>query len=385
MPEPSVLKRLYAEPFEFDFFQACRLLDRIQGGLHRERLGPPEPARFRGHVTLAFPASAIHDLRPPDKPLALPAMTVTFMGLYGTTGVLPRHYTHDLIDLETGVPERHKSKRLTEDQKEAFRTERTALRDWLDLFNHRWVWQFYRAWEKYRFWLAYERGEPARDDPDPFTRSLLAVSGLATGGLRDRVTVSLPAPPGGEPQPLATVHDVGLLRFAGLLGPRRRNQWGLDVLLAQYFEVPVVVQPFRGQWLPLDGGSKTRLGAGNCGLGRDAVAGERVWDVQGKFRLRVGPLSYQQFLEYLPDRRPVYQRKAFFLLSQLAKLYAGPEFDLDVQLVLRAEEVPACQLTADEAAGPRVGWNCWLLSGPAKADAEEAVFEGQPVTVLGQG
>jgi type VI secretion system protein ImpH len=372
MPEPSVLTRLFAEPYEFDFFQACRLLGRIQGGIHREGLGPPEPARFRSRVTLAFPASAVHDLTPPDvsedrKRLLPPVMTVTFLGLYGTTGVLPRHYTHRLLEIDQYT------------RKDAGR----PLRDWLDLFNHRWVWLFYRAWEKYRFWLPYERGEPQRDDPDAFTRALLAVCGLATGGLRDRVRVTLPPPTSGRPETLAAVHDLGLLRFAGLLGQRRRNAWGLDVLLAQYFEVPVAVKPFQGQWLPLDPGSKTRLGAANSSLGRDAVAGERVWDVQGKFRLRVGPLTYRQFLDYLPDRRPVYQRKAFFLLSQVAKLYAGPEFDLDVQLVLKAAEVPRCELSADEAAGPRLGWNCWLLTGPAKRDAEEAVFEGQPVTVLG--
>ena len=101
-------------------------------------------------------------------------------------------------------------------------------------------------------------------------------------------------------------------------------------------------------------GSKTRLGGTNCGLGTAAVAGERVWDVQGKFRLRVGPLTYAQFLDYLPDRRPAAGRKSFFLLSQVAKLYAGPEFDLDVQLVLRADAVPKCELTADETAGR--GW-----------------------------
>ena len=103
-------------------------------------------------------------------------------------------------------------------------------------------------------------------------------------------------------------------------------------------------------------------------LSLDAQAGEDV----------------DSFLEYLPDRRPVAGRKAFFLLSQVAKVYAGPEFDLDVQLVLKAAEVPACKLAADETTGPRLGWNCWLLSGAAKQDAEEAVFEGQPLTVLGE-
>jgi type VI secretion system protein ImpH len=386
MPVPeSVFTRLFAAPYEFDFFQACRLLARLRP----EGLGPPEPARFRPRLTLSFPASAVHDLTPPAAPLGLPAMTVTFLGLYGTTGVLPRHYTHRLLEIDQTT------------RQDAGR----PMRDWLDIFNHRWTYLFYRAWDKYRFWLAHERQEPPRDDPDPFTRALLAVCGLATGGLRDRLRVDGPPPPpepyhapppgaGGRvpvflpprpdpgPERLAVVHDLGLVRFAGLLAQRRRSAWGLDVLLTEYFEVPAAVQPFRGQWLPLDPGSRTRLGQAGSTLGADAVAGERVWDVQGKFRVRLGPLGYGEFLDYLPDRRPAERRKAFFLLSQVVQFFAGPEFDFDIQLVLKAAEVPDCHLTADESTGPRLGWNCWLTSRPLAADAEDAVFAGQPATRL---
>jgi type VI secretion system protein ImpH len=366
-----VYKRLYAEPHDFDFFQAARLLGRMPDALARtDPTGPhPEAARFKAQLTLNFPASAVHDLTPPAAPGKLPVMTVTFLGLFGPSGVLPRHYTEQLLRQE----------------RDAKGPEKRALRDWLDLFNHRFVYLFQRAWQKYRFYLAQDHRAPDPDDPDGFTRALLSYVGLGTPWLRDRLRVTTPGPADEPARELGRVHDLGLLRFAGLFAQRHRNAWGLRALLAGYFGLPVEVRQYQGQWLPLEEASQSRLGAddGNCLLGENVVAGDRVWDVQGKVRLRIGPLRYAQFLDYLPDRSPVPERKAFFLLSHAARLYLGAEFDFDVQLVLRAADVPDCRLTDDDATGPRLGWNCWLLCAAAAADAEDAVFEGAAVTRVG--
>src|SRR5262249_46995051 len=113
-------------------------------------------------------------------------------------------------------------------------------------------------------------------------------------------------------------------------------------------------------------------------VGVGGVAGERVWDVQSKIRIRLGPLDYGRFTEYLPDPAPTAERKAFFLLAQLVRLYVGPALSFDVQLVLTAEEVPECRLT-EGGIGPRLGWNTWSLSRPLTRDAEDATFVGQPV------
>jgi type VI secretion system protein ImpH len=116
------------------------------------------------------------------------------------------------------------------------------------------------------------------------------------------------------------------------------------------------------------------------------VAGERVWDVQSKIRLRLGPLGYARFTEFLPDRTPTSRRKEFFLLCHLVRLYVGPELDFDVQLVLRAEEVPACQLAPSESDGPQLGWNTWIRSQPQARDADDAVFAEEELTfVLSNG
>src|SRR5262249_52742051 len=140
------------------------------------RRGPPEAevVRFRGRLALDFPPSAIHELKPPDDSVPAPAMTVAFMGMTGPSGVLPRHYTELMLRLD----------------REVKGPERRALREWLDLFNHRMISLFYRAWEKYRFYIPYERGEYNAREPDAFTRCLFSLVGLGLPSLRDRLRVS---------------------------------------------------------------------------------------------------------------------------------------------------------------------------------------------------
>ena len=348
--ELPVARRLYEEPYGFDFFQAVRLIRELAGDA-TGAVPSDATVRFAAHPSLAFPPSAIADLRPATADLP-PKLTVAFLGLIGPGGVLPRHYTELLLRQE----------------RDAKGEEKRALRDWLDLFNHRATTLFYAGWEKYRFTLPFARGEADRPDPDPFTRAMLGLVGLGTGGLRNRLTV------GGEGERPAKIDDLGLLRFAGILSQGHRAAWGLEVLVGDYFGTPAAVEQFRGQWLLLDEPSQTRLGAddGNCTLGSDAVAGDRVWDIQGKFRVRLGPLRYARFLEFLPD--PTGVRTAFALLGRMVRFYAGPEFDFDVQLVLATGQAPACVL-ADHDDGPRLGWNCWLLSDPLGREADDAVFE----------
>ncbi len=371
----AVEEQLFEEPFAFKFFQAVRLLQVLDPARRPVgRDGPPgaEAVRFRAHLSMAAPASEIYELERPTSAVPVPAMTATFMGLTGPSpsGVLPYHYTELLLRLA----------------REAKGPEKSALRDWLDLFNHRLISLFYRAWEKYRFYLPYERGEHTRPEPDPFTRCLLSYVGLEVPSLRNRLRVSRLEVSDGQEQEciLARIDDLSLLHYSGLLAQRPRNAAALQALLQDYFQLPVCIEQFRGQWLVLDPSNQSRMegASGKNVLGVNLVAGERVWEVQSKFRVRLGPLRYGQFLSFLPDRAPEPQRKAFFLLVHLVRLYVGPEFDFDVQLILRKEDVPACQLDGGDALGPRLGWNTWVRSQASTHDAEEAVFDGEEVVWL---
>ncbi len=82
--------------------------------------------------TFAFPASELQGLeRGKDGQLK---MFVNFMGLSAAVGALPHVYTDFLL-------ERAKAKDR-------------GPGDFFDLFNHRIISLFYRAWQKYRFYVA---------------------------------------------------------------------------------------------------------------------------------------------------------------------------------------------------------------------------------------
>jgi type VI secretion system protein ImpH len=320
---------LFDEPYRFDFFQAVRLLERI----YTERLPvgrasapATEAARFCARASLSFPPSQIHRLDDQDteKP---PQMTVSFLGLTGPLGVLPPPYTELIL--------------------ERARYKDTALRDFFDLFNHRMVSLFYRAWEKYRFAVAYERGEE-----DNFTSFLFALIGLGTRGLRGRMSFS----------------DQALLFYGGLVAQRPHSSSAMEAILRDYLGVPARVDQFVGQWLDLDEESLTRLGAANSQLGVSAVAGARVWDKQSKFTLRFGPLTYEEFAGMLPVG------SAFKPAADLARLLAGMELDFDVRLVMKAEEVPPAILTTRARRRPMLGWTSWLKTQPFVEDDSQVVL-----------
>jgi type VI secretion system protein ImpH len=342
--DPSVADQLHSKPFAFDFFQAVRLLRRLharEGGVRDENgqfvdggagADADEVVRFRTHLSLDTPASSIYGLeRPsPGKP---PQMTVTFLGLVGSMGALPAHYTEMLIERRF----RHR--------------DRTA-HDFLDIFNHRLISLFFKAWEKHHVVNDYESG--ARDR---MLRNLLSLVGMGTGGLQGRLS-----------EERTGVPDRTLAYYAGLLGQRPRSAAALRAILSDYFKVPVEVVQFVGHWVQVPDRDATQLGVAHHGLGGGAMLGARLWDCQSHFRLRLGPLTRAQFQDFVPSG------EGFKALVQLTRFHVGQALDFDVQPVLRKDQVPFCVLggTADNQA--RLGWSTWLRAGPFAHDADDPVY-----------
>ena len=99
---PSPKDKFAVEFFEFDFFQAVRLLEKFypaRAPIGRDADPADEIARFRAHVSMAFPPSQIVALEPPDDDRPNPLLTVTFFGLYGPSGVLPSRSVPTLLGL----------------------------------------------------------------------------------------------------------------------------------------------------------------------------------------------------------------------------------------------------------------------------------------------
>lgn len=324
-------REMLENPTSFEFFQAVRVLERLfpdrssVGGFEEPR---EEVARFGANTGIAFPASEIQTLDiEPDGQIKL---TVNFMGMNGPLGIMPLYYS--LLVAERA------------------RARDRALRDFLDMFNHRFVSLFYRAWEKNRFAVAYERSQS-----DRVTSHLLDLIGLGTEGTRN----------------LLNVPDESLLFYAGLLGLQGRPAVGLEQLLEDYFDVPVEVVQFVGGWYPLSAGSQCSLGdetSVSSELGVGSVAGDEIWDQQARVRLRIGPLTRRQYEEFLPTG------SAYEELRTLVQFYSDDRFDFEAQLVLAREEVPGCVLGDDDATATPLGWCTWVRSAPFPRDADETVL-----------
>jgi type VI secretion system protein ImpH len=362
----SVIGQLFREPGGFDFFQAVTLLEQLQSRhfpVGRAALPTQEGLRFRTALGSAFPASAVTEVLPPGIDTPQAEMTVALFGLTGPSGILPRHYTELIYRLD----------------REAKGPQRNALRDWFDLFNHRLISLYHRSWEKYRPQRALSRGEHQRPQADTFTTAAFSLAGLGFEAMRNQlqVTAQVGDPLSSRQEQLTHVNDLALLRYSGLLAQRPRTAGNLTQLLRDYFSLPISVDQFQGQWLSLDQPQQSSLSweDTNNVLGLTAVAGEKVWDIQSKLRIHVGPLTQAQFLELMPEESPSPRQKTFFLLCHLTRLYIGPELEFDVQLELQADEVPHCEMTSEPQRGPRLGWNTWLLGEPASQNALDACFE----------
>ncbi len=305
---------LFAEGHRFEFLQAVGLLEAIGRRPLGEGTDPEaEPVRFSSQVALGFPPGEVVGVRPPPPGGGPARMSVAFLGLAGEHGPLPQNVTELIL------------RRMAA-------KDRTAA-DFLDLFNHRLVSLFYRARKKYRPALDHRPPDEGR-----VAGTLYAFLGLGTPGLGGRMGV----------------RDRSLLAHAGLILGTQRPMAGLPCLLARHFGVPVALEPFRGSWLTLDPGERTRLGRRgvNQRLGESAVLGSKVWDQQAGFEVRLGPLSLAKFLDFLPTGG------AFQPLVSLVRYYVGQELAFGVRLLLEPDEMPALRL--GRAGDTRLGWSARL-------------------------
>jgi type VI secretion system protein ImpH len=334
-PDPvrdALERRIFDEPWSFAFFQAVRMMKLLSPERQAPgHFGDPaqEVARFTAHPSTSFPASEIQSL---EKQIdAPPLVCVNFMGLFGPLGVLPVHYTQFIRD--------------------RVRAGDRTLRDFLDIFNHRMVSLFYRAWEKYRFAVPYERGER-----DRLTQYLLDFIGLGTPGLERRQAVA----------------DQSLVFYTGLLAQQPRSAQALRDILMDYFDVPVEVCQFRGVWRQLDLETQCSLDDSpriSSFLGVGVVAGDEVWDQQSVVRVRIGPLDIQRYLDFLPTGT------AYRPLRALTRFFSRDDLDFEVQLVLRREDAPPCELGAGGETAPRLGWLSWGRTRMLDCDPDETVLE----------
>ena len=294
--ERGVYRRLMEEGYRFRFFQAVRFLEL----LHPEAPTPGETTdvtkeriQLLPSTALVFPATDVKEINRLKNDRV--CVRATFLGLYGIDSPLP-YYFYDAL--------------ATED------SDTFAHRDFLDIFNHRVYSFFYRAWKKYRPALFHRP-----DGSDAHSKRFLAVAGLGTAHAADDV----PGPP------------LRLAALAGILGARARHATGLKMVIQAYFEdIEVEIVENVSRWVPI--AARNTLGTGGLQLGQDATVGEQVHDRSGKFRICLGPMDLDTYLDLLPGGA------ASKTLQRLVRLYAPDYLDFDVELRLRTSDLPPTQL-----------------------------------------
>lgn len=335
----SVAGRLGEEPFEFQFLQAVRLLERsayFNKSTDSKGLKPvagflpptSEILRFRSQSSLNFPASEIVSIKKHQQTEQW-EMVVAMMGLTGSMGVLPYHYTELIL--------------------QRLKLKDRSLSHFFDLFNHRTLSLFYQASVKYRLGVEYERKQmypPIISERDTHTQVLLSLIGLGTRHLDKR----------------QYTQDESLIYYAGLLTQQVRSSSGLAGMLQHHFGIPVQINEFVGQWQELIDDVRTTLpsrqqaGRNNC-LGRSAMLGRHGWFAQGKFRIILGPLNREQLNRFAPGTSTL---KA---LNEMVQFYTGMEHDYDFVIRVKRADIPS-KIKMDKRRPSIIGWNTWLSSKP---------------------
>ncbi len=318
----ALFREIERAPHQFDFFQALRRLECAASDrprLAESARAKDDAVRLGQEPTMAFAPRTVAGLDSGSEG-APPRLEVFFFGLFGPNGPLPLHLTE------------YARNRLRQHGDPTFAR-------FADVFHHRLLSLFYRAWAN---------AQPAvnldRPDSDRFATYVGSLFGLGNPAMRQRD--SLP--------------DHFKLHFAGRLSSGARHPEGLRAMIAEFFGLPVVIEEFIGRWTEIPESFRCELGglAGAATLGVSSTIGEHVWDCQQTFRIVIGPVSLDDYRRLLPGGKGLNQ------LEDIVRNYIGDELMWELRLILRLEESPPIGL----GKSGRLGLTAWLEPESLKQD-----------------
>lgn len=301
---------------EYDFFQLVRVLKLL--GVNDNVI------KYQSLPTLSFATSDVNHLKKNHEKYDL---FITFMGLVGQAGVLPNHFTELMLE------------RL--DAKD------NGLKAFLNIFEDRIINLFYQSWEQSRFYLALEQGEDTRAQ-----RIINLIHSLT-----------------GQPIAIESETDKNIrLFYSGLYTKKNRPKGALEVLLSDYFLLPVKVIENQGRWFSLETEDVTKISRKkqNNYLGVNAVVGHRVWYIQNQFKIQVNADSYEVFKKLLPNR-PMLKK-----LRSMVSEYIGMEFQFVLEVLVNKKTIPLTKISKKNHA--QLGWNSWLNKGNNKMTKNKIIF-----------
>jgi type VI secretion system protein ImpH len=306
----NFLRNLKAEPWRFDYFVLLRHLERTfkdQPRIGDSATAREEFARFGQDPFMDFPASTVVRADQDEgKPLKV---FVRHLGMLGPQGPLPLATTEEAYHYA-----------LAEDD---------AFPRFLDLFNHRFIQLFFRAWADSRPVAQHDR-----PDADRFAAYIGSAVGIGSRPYHHRD--SLP--------------DGAKLSFAGLLGAQAKSASRLAAAVRGIFSVKAEVEEFVGSRLAVEEAEWTRLSREYNVLGTDALLGRSIFSVQDKIRIRIFSKNLAQYIRFLPTGDLCEP------LADLVFFYNGEQLDYDVELAIPAGAAEPVRL----GRFGQLGWTSWM-------------------------
>jgi type VI secretion system protein ImpH len=356
---------LLETPWAWDFFEALREIERAFPDKPRvgtSKILADDPVRFGQFVSLAFATSTLEqahaetmpERESDDRPLRPTKLPVRFLGLTGPNGPLPLVLTEFIRNRLTGVDDPDQPRTFFgegADQPQVVRRD-PALAEFIDIFHHRLISLFYRAWALANQAVDSDRHRFPLDELH-FSRWLASLFGH---GLK-------------EYEGLDSVPTWQKIAFAGFFANDTRHLAGLCGLLTAAFQTRVQTTPLVGQWVQIPHKERWRLGETprTATLGNSCVVGSCFWDRQQKFSVRLGPMPFSEFVRFFPGA------PARRCLEDWIANYMRRAFAWKAVIVLHREEVPPFCLGVPNALG-RTTWLCRRTSdneAAARRDGHE--------------
>jgi len=310
------LRTFQRDARRFSFYRLVYLLERtFPKAPPVGQLGPvsEERVRLRADPSLIFASGDVSELDQHKYPDSVERVRVTnaFLGLYGSASPMPPHFVEKIaLDDYQGGPQ--------------------PVREFIDVFHHRLLALLYRTWTKYRFAVMYRK-----NGTDPFTRRMFCAVGI--DGMKDAETA---------------LNRFLHLRYAPLLASKSRSVRGLQVVLDDMFgHMGVKIEQFIGHWTLIEKPNRNKLGVMNHQLGESMTLGRYVYDGTGRFNVVLGPLSYDDYLSFLPGghRRP--------MLRSIVATFTRGQQDVILELHVKTDEAPRFQLGSPRSASlKRTAW-----------------------------
>ena len=323
--QPALIQDLCENASEFSVFYAIHLCEKLlaKQRTHRDQEKLEQDGiAFRPYEYYVYKARNIQAFSVEDDVMQF---VINFLGLYGSDSPLPRCY-HEQVAMQQRIHP------LGE----------VPLQNFLDIFNNRFYWLYYQSWKKYRFFL--QVGEEA---DNKVTQQISSFIGLG---------------PQFENKPLP-VNRFKLLQLSGVLSHRIRSKPGLLIMLREFFpRFNIDIEEFvrsmvKVEERPMVG---SRHGQNSCRLGRHALVGSSVADYMSRICMVIGPLEFDDYLEFLPGGRSA------ALLRYLLDLYLNDSLEYDVKLVLNTDSISGISWRDERV---KLGRSHWL--GKPKAPQVE--------------